>query len=725
MSGPPAQRRALVIGSQCAARPRLGFLPELAGELCEVLTDPTLGGCAPALPDRPSGGLVQDLTREEVLDALDEAFRAADRAGATLLIALLGHGVARGDDFYYLTVDAPGRGNYRRDVHLSHHLKEALSDAADLDGLIVLLDTCHAGVAAQQAATGWGEVGLGRDVRRYELLSASADGPAYNGDFTRTLIEVLRRGVPAAGSTVDARDLRAPLLQGAAAQRPQRVTVDGGGWAQDGDQGLWLAHNAALRDPDDDATGLAALDRVTELVTFLQPTPTLDALVAAVRTHRCVVVTGPRGSGKSTLAAALTRPAAGRGHVPDALVHAIAFAAGGSTLAILTAALAGQLAGTVPGYTAAARAYEAALDPAEQQGLPALARRVIGPLGRLSPPGPVRLVIDALDELPEMTQQAVRAAVITALEPSPHGVHRQQPPGAEAGVGFVLTARPAAARPPGAYQVPVDQPGDDVITAYFAQRGVRTEFHRRLVRQAGGSWLHAHLLAEQAVRPGFTPEQLPAGTRPALTALYEAELLAAGAGDRDRWETRLRPVLAVLAVAGTGSVLPLPLAVAASARLGGPRTPAALRDVVARLSGLIVRSQPGQPSEQLGLFHLSLAEEYLLRRDPDVQFPVDPIDGHAALAAALRELAPVEEHDLGNPLHRYALRAEPDHRWAGRDSTGVLASLHGRPLDRARDEQERWHRWEAAFRGALGPEHPDTLTARGDLAYRTRQADVR
>src|SRR5674536_7799 len=109
------------------------------------------------------------------------------------------------------------------------------------------------------------------------------------------------------------------------------------------------------------------------------------------RDHRCVVVTGPRGSGKSTLAAALTRPAVSRGHVPDALVHAIAFAAGGSTLAILTAALAGQLAGTVPGYTAAARAYEAALDPAEQPGLPALARRVIGPLGRLSPPpGPVR-----------------------------------------------------------------------------------------------------------------------------------------------------------------------------------------------------------------------------------------------------------------------------------------------------------------------------------------------
>ena len=62
------------------------------------------------------------------------------------------------------------------------------------------------------------------------------------------------------------------------------------------------------------------------------------------------------------------------------------------------------------------------------------------------------------------------------------------------------------------------------------------------------------------------------------------------------------------------------------------------------------------------------------------------------------------------------MRAEPDHRWAGRDSTGVLASLHGRPLGRARDEQERWHRWNAAFRCALGPEHPDTLDNRANLA---------
>jgi hypothetical protein len=131
-------------------------------------------------------------------------------------------------------------------------------------------------------------------------------------------------------------------------------------------------------------------------------------------------------------------------------------------------------------------------------------------------------------------------------------------------VGFVLTARPGAARPPAAHQVPVDRPGEEVIAAYLRQRGVPEGHLRLLVGKAGGSWLHAHLLAEQAVRPGFHSTRVPAGTTPELTALYEAELLTAGAGNPDRWQTQLRPVLAVLAVVGAGPVLPLPLACFAS-----------------------------------------------------------------------------------------------------------------------------------------------------------------
>src|SRR5262249_18756102 len=146
------------------------------------------------------------------------------------------------------------------------------------------------------------------------------------------------------------------------------------------------------------------------------------------------------------------------------------------------------------------------------------------------------------------------------------------------------------------------------------------------------------LLAEQAVRPGFDPDQLPA--HPSLAKLYDQELLAAGAGDRDRWEELLRPVLSVAAAAGVGPILPLKLAVAATKQLGGPDTVSRGRDAVVRLSGLIVRAQPGLDDEHIGLFHQSLAEDYLLRPDLGVQFPIDALAAHRALADALRELAP-------------------------------------------------------------------------------------
>lgn len=694
-----------MVGSQCDAMPRLAFLPDLAADLHAVLTDPRLGACTPALED---GGLLHDPSRTELLDALEQAFVAADRDQATLLLAFIGHGIARGGDYYFLARDAPGQGRAGRDVHLSQHLKELLRDSPELDGLLVLLDTCHAGTNLEQAATWAGQVGLGGDLRRYELLSATGDRAAYDGAFSRTIVSLLQAGVPDAGTTIDARYLRDPLLQTAAAQRPQRLTVDGGGWAQTGDEGLWLAHNAARqRDGQDDRTATdPAWDRVVELTAYLQPTPTLDRVVAAARDERCVVVTGPRGSGKSTLAAALARPSAAREHVPAGFVAAIAFAAAGATLADLAGDLGVQLAAATPGFRSAAKAHDAALSREEREGLDALRRQVIGPLRRLGTAAAVRLVIDALDELPPVTQQAVIAAIQTA---------RDTP-----GVRFILTARPSAPRPAGAHSIDVSAPGDEVIAAYYRQRGVPAKHHPLLVAGAGGSWLHAYLLAEQALRPDFTPDRLAGRVRPALVELYEAELLAAGAGDRHYWQRCLRPVLAVLAVAGAGPVMPLPLLIAASSRLDGPATVPGVRDVLVRLSGLAVRSRPGTPDEHVGLFHASLTDDYLLHHDTGVQFPIDsPADAHAAIAGALDQLAPGNLHDPADPLHRYALRAEPDHRWGHGDADGVIASLRNRPMPRARDERERWHRWTTTTAAALGSEHPATLTVRHDLAFWT------
>ncbi|EID79008.1 hypothetical protein W59_15616 [Rhodococcus opacus RKJ300 = JCM 13270] len=536
-----------MIASQCPALGEtytLSFLPELAHELYDVLTDSRLGACSPALAQKDSS-LLLDPTRAEVLYAIESAFIDSAQEGATLVIALIGHGLACEDDFYYLCADATGTGKSMTDVHLSQALKEGLRDHADLDGLIVLLDTCHAGVAAQQSARAWGDVGLGLKSRRYELLTSSANSNAYGGDFTRTMVRVLKTGVPAAGTTIDARYLREPLVKGCPAQQPQRVTIDGGGWAQAGDEGLWLAYNAAVHDPAADDAVRAVLNRVGELTSYLQNTSTLQALIEAGEQYQCVVLTGPRGRGKSTLAAALFRSST-TPSVREAAITAIAFCSRDTTSAALAAMLAAQLTDRLPGFAASARAYEASLDDVELQSLPALQRCVIGPLARLHLSTPVCLIIDAVDELPEATENVVRNAVISALTGSPSGA------GSAHSVRFVLTARPAVIRPPGAHQVEAEPPGDDVIEAYLQARGIDPLHTALLVTKAHGSWLHAHLLAERATRPDFTQTDIP--DNPDIALLYEAELLYAGADTRDNWQRELRPVLTILAASGLSAI---------------------------------------------------------------------------------------------------------------------------------------------------------------------------
>src|SRR5829696_6099857 len=44
----------------------------------------------------------------------------------------------------------------------------------------------------------------------------------------------------------------------------------------------------------------------------------------------------------------------------------------------------------------------------------------------------------------------------------------------------------------------------------------------------------------------------------------------------------------------------------ATSQLGGPGEPARVRDALVRLTGLVVRGQPGTDAEQVGLFHETL-----------------------------------------------------------------------------------------------------------------------
>ena len=617
-----------------------------------------------------------------------------------MVLALIGHGIAVDDDVYFLPFDSNGRARSTESLHLSQVLKELLRDSSNLDGLIVLLDTCYAGIGASEAAR-WQEVGLGRHLRRYEILTASSAQPAYNGNFTRTLIEVLTTGIRAAGTTIDARYLRAPLMERCGAQRPQRVTHDGGGWAQAGDEGLWLARNAAYL-TGDSAISRAVIDRAAELTAYLEPTPILEKIVAASDSHQCVIVSGPRGSGKSTIAAALSRPTETDGMVPAHFVQGVAFANRTSILTDIAATLAGQLEDSVPNFREAVFAYQRRLSRAEAESLDAFHRMLVGPLQYLAPGTPVRIVIDALDELPAATAEAMRAALNSA---------------SALGLRVILTARPTVSGLPGSCRVSIESAKPDVMRSYFVKRGVAAAHIDELVKRADGSWLHAYLMSDQALAPGFSLQDLPTGIRAPITALYENELVRGGAGDRKVWESDLRPVAGLLAVAGHGPQLPLALATAASAKLGGPGTPTAFRDVLVRLSGLVVRDQPGQPTERVGFFHASVADDYFLSPDESGQFPIDASLYHQALADAIDQLAPLGSHDPARSLHQYALMAEPDHRWGGQcDSGGVLASLAGRPVERAADQRERYQRWAGVLERANGPEHLHTLAVKADLA---------
>lgn len=233
------RRRVLVIGSQCPALGegfRLSFLPELAEELYELLIDPDLGACAPALVDRPRGALLIDPPSADIDAALREAFRQANDDGAMLLVALIGHGLVRQRDFYFLSSDATDAKADQNAIYLTHILKRLLDTYEDVDGLLVWLDACQSGVAVSEAVVDWGPLFLRDTPRRYEVLSAADDRPAYRGDFTRTLIDTARAGIPTAGDTLDANALAPHLQEGAKDQIPQRATIYGGTWLRPGDK---------------------------------------------------------------------------------------------------------------------------------------------------------------------------------------------------------------------------------------------------------------------------------------------------------------------------------------------------------------------------------------------------------------------------------------------------------------------------------------------------------
>ena len=368
----------------------------------------------------------------------------------------------------------------------------------------------------------------------------------------------------------------------------------------------------------------------------------------------------------------------------------------------LAADLASQLALTVDGFLAASAIFQTQTPAQVLAGLGPL-EQLLGALSLLAGARPVRLAIDGLDQLTPQAAPPVDAALRT-LTGDPKFGH----------IKLVVTARPDASLPPGAVTLELEQLDDEHLERYLRRRGVPAAAVAAVSQRAEGNWLVARLLADLTVDGDLPAGQLPTGLQDA----YRHELRRAGSHDPDRWAQQLRPVLAVLAAAGVGPVLPMVLLCAASGRLGGPEAPARVRDVLVQLRGLVVRGAPGTPEEQLGVFHTTFAD-YLLS-DPEVG--IDGPRAHAALADAIDQLAPASAHDPSDPLHGYAASAQVEHLWAAGRQQQVVATVRARESHIPAANLARWAAWQPRIQGALGADHLDTLAARHQLAYWTGQA---
>lgn len=234
----PRPRRGLVIGTQCDNQLPLACLPGHAEALYAALIDPVTGGCVSALGEGMSG-LLLDPTVQQFKDRLDDAFRNAAAAEATLILAYLGHAIDAVGDFYLLPKNAtPDRVRDDTAVHLVQTLRALYADHR-VDGLVLLLDTCYAGKAAVQAASRLIHEPAQRI--RFDLFTATGDKPAYDGCFTREIAALVKEGIDGEGSFLRSAAFYPHLKERCKCQTPDGV----GSPAPE----LWIARNRRTSPP--------------------------------------------------------------------------------------------------------------------------------------------------------------------------------------------------------------------------------------------------------------------------------------------------------------------------------------------------------------------------------------------------------------------------------------------------------------------------------------------
>ncbi|UED86767.1 hypothetical protein [Streptomyces profundus] len=263
MTVPPPLRHLLVIAPQCPALGQLDGLEEVARALHETLLDRRTGACEAGPPGVETLLYGPSLGQARIEGAIRDAARRAGRAGAELVLALVGHGTIHGGvpELYLMAADSrPDEPTTVVDVG---DLLGQVLDTQGVRGVVALVDTCHAGGAIPDLAALGG--GIRRGTGRLSLLmSVGVDEDAYGLAFTRGLVRVLRGGIPGEGAHLSARAVCVAVNEatGTAAR-----LVDADGDPLPG-QHPWIARNVCHRPADGPLLGPVGAE---ELAWALRP----------------------------------------------------------------------------------------------------------------------------------------------------------------------------------------------------------------------------------------------------------------------------------------------------------------------------------------------------------------------------------------------------------------------------------------------------------------------
>jgi hypothetical protein len=709
-----AGRLALVVGSQCDSLPELSFVEDGAGALYHALLS------AGWQPVGENDGLLLDPVIATLKEAVGEAFKIANDAGATLLFAFIGHGVARGSqNFYLMAADSPSATpNSDNAFHLPQFVNERLIDFPSLDGLVFLVDACQAKEFVEGAAARWTEV-LAANRGRMELLVASGVDSAYDGCFTKTILSTFEEGRDIAGDNLLCADLRPAISDHCWRSQTQYLAYSGGDISS-GDRGLWLVPNVArCRDAVAGRPTAGLVDQLTTGVIVTDMMRETLAVIEESASARLRLVVGAAGSGKSTLLGLLVRPKTARVlginlGVADDYVKAAVFLDTGSTLETLAAELAVQLSATVPEFTSATAAIAAELTGDDLKSLDSWAISVTRPLSRCATSGRIHVIVDGLDQPQPGARDVILAALqhLTCVAPKSELGHVRVIAGVRSGEAVDSRAELAHV-----HRIDIIPPGlAEVAGAATTQLGLHfseEDLTEMMSDVSTGGWLIARLVREVADHASATTSLAT------FADLVSARIGLALSDDPGEMVAR---TLSLIAAAGVGPVFPIELLGAALSDSDTVVPAARVRNAVVRLGALITRGHPGTDRETLGVAHQAMHEP--ITAYMSVRY-LPPAWAHRAIIDAHQQLfTPPDETPVTTSLQhgdehtdvaKYWVTAAPRHYLGIGDSHEAVEFLKSHDTPIAADNRDRWAGWLPAFTATLGPYHSDTLAVRERL----------